>query len=243
MSARSSSLIEAAVTTRSALEWATLLLAWCVCSACGEQKSSGPGGGNEGAAASVLESSGPNPCQGRVATWQAEQASINGKTVAERLTQIGAAAGKVGQDPEGCTAELIGSAVADELRKVVILEAAGAQFPAAVVYSCRELSEGTQCVGRIADDTAHLSEVGEDAAAVPAAAEAKIRMLPEYPLSSMQWYGGLDAALLQDARSAKALAAQTNGTLTLPKATEANLLFAIGRAPSGEYHKWVWVLR
>jgi hypothetical protein len=218
------------------LKLGVLLLGWGVGIGCSDGQAPAPG-------IPTLESGGVNPCQQRVASWQALQATINGSTPAERLAQIRVAAQKVGEDPEGCTADLIDSAVADELRKVLVLRSAGRDFPAAVIYSCPQLSEGTQCSGRTADDTANLGEAPEDDATVPAAAQVNAVLRPDFPVVSLQWYRALDSALLDNPAAAVPLTLQPDGSLQLPKAEESNLLFAIGRGSSGEFHKWVWVLR
>jgi hypothetical protein len=218
-----------------ALKLGAVLLVWGATSACGE--------GQGTSSIPTLESGGVNPCQQRVVNWQASQATISGITPAERLTQIQAAAQKIGEDPEGCTADLIDSAVADELRKVLVLQSAGRSFPAAVIYSCPQLSNGTQCSGRTADDTAHLGEFPADDVAVPAGAQASAVLLPDFPINSLQWYRAQDGALLDNSAAAVTLTTQADGSLLLPQATESNLLFAIGRGPSGEFHKWVWVLK
>jgi len=218
-----------------AFKLGAVLLVWGATGACSDPQAT--------SSVPTLESGGVNPCQQRVVNWQASQATINGVTPTERLTQIQAAAQKVGADPEGCTADLIDSAVADELRKVLVLQSAGRSFPAAVIYSCAQLSEGTQCSGRTADDTAHLGEFPVDDVAVPAGAQASAVLLPDFPIDSLQWYRAQDSSLLDNSAAAVTLTTQADGSLQLPKATESNLLFAIGRGPSGELHKWVWVLK
>lgn len=217
------------------LKLAAVVLACGASSACGERRAS--------AELPTLESPGVNPCLQRVASWQALQATINGQSVSARIAQIRAAAEQIGADPEACTADLIDSALADELRKVLVLQSAGRDYPAAVIYSCPQLTSGTQCSGRTSDDTAHLGEAPEDDAAVPAGGQARAVLSNDYPVSALQWYRGMDGALLVDASTAVAMAPQPDGSLQLPKADESNLLFAIGRGPSGEFHKWVWVVR
>jgi hypothetical protein len=233
--AQRSNLASTVLAHGAAFKLGAVLLLWSATNACSDRQST--------PSIPTLESGGINPCQQRVANWQGLQPTINGITPAERLTQIQAAAQKVGEDPEGCTAELIDSAAADELRKVLVLQSAGRSFPAAVIHSCPQLSDGTRCSGRTADDTAHLGESPVDDVAIPAGAQASAVLLPEFPIDSLQWYRALDSALLDNPAAAVTLTTQADGSLQLPKATESNLLFAIGRGPSGEFHKWVWVLK
>jgi len=216
-------------------KFAAVLLMCGACIACGERRA--------GADLPTLESPGVNPCLQRVASWQALQGTINGNTVTARVAQIRAAAQQIGADPEACTADLIDSALADELRSVLVLQSDGRDFPAAVIYSCTQLSSVTQCSGRTADDTAHVGEALEEVGAVPAGGQARALLSNDYPVSSLQWYRGMADALLVDASTATALAPQADGSLQLPKAGESNLLFAIGRGPAGEFHKWVWLVR
>jgi hypothetical protein len=222
-------------TARAVLKVSAAALAWGAGTACSDQQA--PAG------VPTLESGGVNPCQQRVATWQAQQATITGSTPAERLGQIRSAAQKVGEDPEGCTGNLIDSAMADELRKVLVLESTGRKFPAPVIYSCPQLSDGTLCSGRTADETAILGEAPEEDAAVPAGAQASAVLMPDFPVTALQWYRALDSALLENPAAAVPLTPQADGSLLLPRAEESNLLFAIGRGPSGEFHKWVWIVR
>ena len=184
-----------------------------------------------------------NSCQQRIVKWQQLQAAVVVSNVGERITQLRNAAVQIGEDPEGCTTSLINDAISNELRKVVVLKVGPAEFAAGVVYSCSELSEGTKCAGRSADDTAQLGEAPDGAAILPAAGDAQVTTSTEYAVTSLQWYQALDQALLASSTAAVRVTPKPDGSLRLPVASEANIVFAIGKGASGELHKWVWLVR
>jgi len=213
----------------------TLLLT-ILSSACNEQPATQP-------ATTSLESASANPCLQRIASWTALQSAMTATSVADRVAQIQAAALEIGEDPERCTTSLIGDAIDSELRKVVLLKVGVQEYPAVVIYSCGELREGTRCSGREADDTEHLGEALDVAPALPADSDAQVQAVTDYAVASLQWYQALDSALLDDAQAAIALRPKEDGALRVPGTAEANVVFAIGRGPGGEFHKWVWLVK
>ncbi len=185
-----------------------------------------------------------DPCSQRIANWQTMQRAIKAASAADRLTQLRAAAARIGSDPEGCTVDLVQDAIDTELRRVLVLKIAEKVYPAAVVYSCDELSDGTTCSSRDADDTVHLGEGWPDGTpTIPASADVQTVATPDYPLESLQWYRALGESLMQDEPSVVVLLPRATGVLRLPKAEKSNVLFAIARSPSGELHKWVWLIK
>jgi hypothetical protein len=78
---------------------------------------------------------------------------------------------------------------------------------------------------------------------LPAASDAQVQAVTDYSVASLQWFQALDSALLDAAQAAAPMTLRTDGTLRVPKTADANVVFAIGRGPGGEFHKWVWLVK
>lgn len=181
-------------------------------------------------------------CRQMEAKWESLKSSVKADSVSGRIAQIREASSQIGDDPEDCVTHLIEEAYNSELRKVVVLEIGAGRYEAAAVYSCRELQDDVRCVGRIADDTAHLGEA-PGLQTVPAATVARVGMTSDFPLEQVKLYRALDRDLLGARKAAQQMALKSEGGIQLPTAAVANILFVTARDKYGEFHKWVWLLR
>lgn len=184
-----------------------------------------------------------DPCLARIAKWESLQSSIKTKVISEGLASIRAAASVVGEDPEGCVADRVDSAVESVLRQAVVLETGAESHQAIAVYSCPALREEVQCAGRKADDTAHLSEAPRALAAVPTGATARIRFAEDFPLKKFQLYRQAEHGPAAQRPVPIKVELRPDGRIELPATGQASLMFGIAQDQSGEFHKWVWLLR
>src|SRR5262249_38458849 len=98
------------------------------------------------------------------------------------------------------------------------------------------------CVGSIADDTAHLGEA-LDLKTTPAGVMARVRMPTDFPLEMVKLYRALDRKLMDDRKASRQIAQKPDGSVQLPAAAVANIMFVTARDKYGEFHKWVWLLQ
>jgi hypothetical protein len=68
-------------------------------------------------------------------------------------------------------------------------------------------------------------------------------MATGFPLEIVKLYRALERELLNTRTAAREIALNTEGNIHLPPAVEADILFLIARDKSGEFHKWIWLLR
>lgn len=183
-------------------------------------------------------------CPEKLAAWESGLKALPAGSPRQRLKGIAEIAANLGEDPEGCVAGAISASVNNELKRLVWLEVDGKPYPASAVFSCTELREGTKCTGRVADDTAHLSERPE-ASLIPLTGKEQLSIgrSPDFMVASFDVYSARERALLDDPRATPIPISQNGGIASL-SVTEPTVLFVIARDRESEtYRKFVWLLR
>jgi len=184
-----------------------------------------------------------NHCRELETKWESLKTTIKGNSVSDRIAKIREVSSQIADDPEDCVTHLIDEALKNELRKVVVLKIGTNRYEAAAIYTCRELQDGVRCAGRIADDTAHLSEA-PDLKATPSGVKAHLTTPTDFTLNMVNVYSALDSDLIDNARkSSHYVELKPDGEFQLPRADRSNILFVIAQDKYRIFHKWVWVLR
>ncbi|WNG28096.1 hypothetical protein F0U62_31890 [Cystobacter fuscus] len=183
-------------------------------------------------------------CAEKLAAWESRSKALAAGSPVQRLKAIQEIAASFGEDPEGCVADEISASVNNELKRLVWLEVDGKQYPASAVFSCTELREGTKCVGRVADDTAHLSEQpGVSLIPLTGKEQLSIGRSPDFRVDSFDVYSAQERALLDDPKATPIPVSQ-NGRVASLFVTEPTVLFVIARDRESEtYRKFVWLLK
>ncbi len=182
-------------------------------------------------------------CERMRAEWQVRSKALADRSPPQRMAGLKKIAASIGEDPEGCVSDQIDSALNDELKKSVWLRINGQAHPAAALFSCSELRDETKCPGRVADDTAHLSE-RPDLSPIPLTGKERLSIgwEPYTPPATFNAYIAQERALL-DGANATPLAVTADGYIASPPIAGGTVLFIITRdSDSQMYRKFVWLL-
>ncbi len=135
--------------------------------------------------------------------------------------------------------------LAEKAKSLLSLVSDKKQYPACVVYTCRELTEEFVCLGSFADDTIHIAEFPETCSAIEVInSQLQISEQLGVDPEKMVFYLGDPGEMHQSGYATIRKIVVNGDVLKLPKElSEAQVLFTIIKRQQDLYYKkYVWLI-